>query len=60
MLRAFSAFLLVFWLLGLTVHLDGLVHLFGIAALVLFAMDLLMRRPESRPRVSRARGETLL
>jgi hypothetical protein len=59
MLRAFGAFLLVFWLLGLAVHLDGVVHLFGIAALILFAMDLLIARFENRPRVSRARGETL-
>jgi hypothetical protein len=39
MLRTFGAFLAMFWLLGLIVQLDGLAHLFGLAALTLFAID---------------------
>jgi hypothetical protein len=60
MLRAFAAFLLVFWLLGLLLRLGGLVHLFGVASLVLLAMDLLLANSEARERVSRTRGEHLL
>ena len=56
MLRCFAAFLLLFWLLGLSVHLDGVVHAFALAALVLFALDLLRKSP----RPSRVRGEPLL
>jgi hypothetical protein len=43
MLRALGAFLGMFWLLSLVVHLDELAHLFGGAALALLAIDLLSR-----------------
>lgn len=60
MLRTFSAFLLVFWFLGLVVHLGGLIHLFGMASVALFVMDLVLTSSEARDSVSRARGEPLL
>jgi hypothetical protein len=40
MLRAFGAFLLVFTLLGLVVHISAVVELFGVAAVALFGIDL--------------------
>ena len=43
MLRALGLFLLVFSLLSLVVHLDGLGQLFGTAALCLFAIELVTR-----------------
>jgi len=55
MLRAFGEFLLVFWILGLIVHLDGLIHLFGVAALALIAIDLLVASPGSRRYASSSR-----
>lgn len=39
MLRVLGAFLGVFWLLSLMVHLGGLACAFGIASLSLFAID---------------------
>ncbi len=41
MLRVLGAFLCVFWLLSLVVHLGTLAYLFGVAALTLFGIDLL-------------------
>ena len=43
MLRVFGAFLSIFCLLGMIVQLNGLAHLFGVAALALFALDLLLK-----------------
>jgi hypothetical protein len=60
MLRALAAYLLVFWLLGLVVHLGGLVHLFGVIALALLGIDLLMANSASSPRTSRTRERSLL
>jgi hypothetical protein len=40
MLRTFGAFLLIFTLLGLVVHIKGVVELFGGAAVTLFSIDL--------------------
>jgi hypothetical protein len=59
MLRALAAYLLVFWLLGLVVHLGGLVHLFGVTALALFAIDLLTTNPTGSPPASSTRGRLL-
>jgi hypothetical protein len=60
MLRAFGAFLLLFWLLSLVVHLHGtVVYLFGISALVLFAIDLLAPFLTTSAR-GRMRGEPLI
>ena len=39
MLRALAAYLIVFWLLGLAVHLGGFIHLLAGAALTLLAVD---------------------
>lgn len=39
MLRPFGAFLLVFTFLGLIVHIEGVVELFGSAAIALFVVD---------------------
>jgi len=55
MLRPFSAFLAMFCLLGLIVQLDGLAQLFGGAALILFAIDLLLTTLSNGTHVSRTR-----
>ncbi len=60
MLRVFGAFLSVFCLLGLVVHLRGLVQIFGLAALTLFVIDLLVANVAGRPRASRLRDKPLL
>jgi hypothetical protein len=60
MLRVFGAFLSIFWLLGVVVHLDGLADLFGATALALFAIDLLLVHFASRAHASRARRASLL
>jgi hypothetical protein len=60
MLRAFGLFLLVFSVLSLVVHVDGLGGLFGTGALCLFAIDLLAPHFAKNARPSRMRGEPLL
>ena len=60
MLRALSAFLSVFCLLALTVHQGGLAQIFGAAALVLLAIDLLLTKYGSVAHVSRSRTGSLL
>jgi hypothetical protein len=60
MLRAFGAFLLLFWLLSLVVQLHGtVVYLLGASALVVFAIDLLAPFLTT-PARGRMRGEPLL
>ena len=59
MVRVFGAFLLVFFLLGLVVHLNGLAQLFGLAAVGLFAVDLLSTNVTSNPRAPGARRHSL-
>lgn len=54
MLRAFGEFFLVFWLLGLVVHLDGLIHIFGVVGFSLLATDLLLARSADARRTARA------
>jgi hypothetical protein len=45
MLRAIVAVLLIFWLLGFTLHVaGGLIHLLIVVALIVFIFDLLARR----------------
>lgn len=45
MLRAIVAVLLIFWLLGFTLHVaGGLIHLLVVVALIVFIFDLLARR----------------
>ncbi|HEX4489079.1 MAG TPA: lmo0937 family membrane protein [Terriglobales bacterium] len=45
MLRAIVAVLLIFWLLGFSLHVaGGLIHLLIVVALVVFIFDLLARR----------------
>jgi hypothetical protein len=45
MLRAIVAVLLIFWLLGFTLHVaGGLIHLLVIVALIVLVFDLLARR----------------
>jgi len=58
MVRALAAYLLVFWLLGLVVHLGGLVHQFGGLALALLTIDRLMANSESSPPTSRTVGRS--
>lgn len=60
MLKAFGAFLLLFWLLSLLVHANGLGHVFGWSALALFAMDILLSYFGGNPRSSKVPGEPLL
>ncbi len=56
MLRALGTFLLLFWLLSLIVHLHGIVvDLFGVSAIVLFAIDFLASLLTTPPR-ARMRG----
>jgi hypothetical protein len=45
MLRAIVAVLLIFWLLGFTLHVaGGLIHLLVVVALIVLVFDLLARR----------------
>lgn len=45
MLRAIVAVLLIFWLLGFTLHVaGGVIHLLVVVALIVFIFDLLARR----------------
>jgi len=45
MLRAIVAVLLIFWLLGFSLHVaGGLIHLLVVVALIVFIFDLLARR----------------
>lgn len=57
MLRVFGAFLLMFSLLSLIVHLDGMVRFFGVGGVVLLAIDLLFVNAAAGPRSSRIRRE---
>ncbi|HET7890673.1 MAG TPA: hypothetical protein VFL34_04070 [Candidatus Sulfotelmatobacter sp.] len=59
MLRAFGAFLVLFSLLSLLVHLQALGSIFAIAALCFFAVEPVMAQFERTPRASRMRGEPL-
>jgi hypothetical protein len=59
MLRIFAAFLLMFSVLGLIVHLDGPVHWLGIPALLLLTVDL-WGGSVDRPHPSKIRRESLL
>jgi hypothetical protein len=60
MLRAFGAFLMIFWLLSLVVHLDVMARLFGVGALATFAVDLLLAaRLAKSERTSKMRGQPL-
>jgi len=59
MLRAFSAFLVVFSILSLVVHLNALGDVFGMAALSLFAIDELVVTFAKSPRPPRMPGAPL-
>jgi hypothetical protein len=59
MLRVLGAFLVVFSLLSLVVHLEELGSVFAIAALCFFAIDPLRAQFMPAPRPSRMRGEPL-
>jgi hypothetical protein len=58
MVRALALFMLVFSLLCLVVHLQTSGGLFGIAALAILAIDLVVARFVPRP--GRVRGEPIL
>jgi hypothetical protein len=58
MLRVFGEFLLLFWLLGMVVHLTGFAQVFGVVALVLFAIDLLLAATAKTHEASKARPRT--
>ena len=63
-LRVLSAFLFVFCLLALVVHLDGIAQLFGASSVALLAIDLLLakysREDASGTRVSPTRLRSIL
>jgi hypothetical protein len=59
MLRALGAFLVVFSILSLVVHLNALGSVFGTGALSLFAIDQLVAQFARAPRSSRMREEPL-
>lgn len=59
MLRAFAAFLVVFSLLSLIVHLQTLGSIFGMGALSLFGIDGLMLQFAKAARSSRVPEEPL-
>ena len=60
MLRVFGAFLVVFSILSLVVHLQELGSVFGMGALSLFAIDQLVAQFAKTPRSSKVPGEPLL
>jgi hypothetical protein len=50
MTRALASFLLLFWILGLSVHLTGMIHLFMLVAVVALGCDLLSKpSPGTKP-----------
>ena len=53
MVRALAAYLLVFWLLGLIIHVSGLAYLFGGLAVALLAIDQLVAYSETTSRARR-------
>ena len=59
MLRALGAFLVVFSVLSLVVHLNGLSGVFGAGALSVFGIDLMLAQFATTPRSSKMRGEPL-
>ena len=58
MVRALAAYLLVFWLLGMVIHVSGLAYLFGGLAVALFAIDQLTAYSATTPRVRRMTGRS--
>lgn len=60
MLRAFAAFLVVFSMLSLVVELNGLSTVFGILAVLVFAIDALSMRFARNPRPARYPEELVL
>jgi hypothetical protein len=60
MFRTLGSFLLVFALLSLIVHLEGIGRLFGAGALSFLVIDLLVAKFARSPRPPRMRGESLL
>lgn len=59
MLRAIAAFLFVFWLVGLSVRLDGVIHLFALLAVLCVAADFLFA-PQRPQRLSYFDGQMWL
>jgi hypothetical protein len=58
MVRALAAYLLVFWLLGLVIHLSGLAYLFGGLAVALLMIDQLLGYSATTPRAHRMTGRS--
>jgi len=59
MLRALGAFFVVFSILSLLVHLQGLGSIFGMGAVSLFTIDELLAQFAKTARSSRTPGEPL-
>jgi len=57
MLRTFGAFLLVFALLSLIVHLRGMFMVFGTTGVALCGLDYALARLSREPRVSKMRRQ---
>jgi hypothetical protein len=50
MTRALASFLLLFWIVGLSLHLTGMIHLFMLVAVVALGCDLLSKpSPGTKP-----------
>lgn len=60
MTRAFALFLLLFWILGLSVHLTGMIHLFMLVAVVALACDLLITPSAGRSPTPRVEDDPIL
>lgn len=60
MLRQIGAFLLLFAVLSLVVHLNEMVYVFGLGGLIAFAVDLLSSNADKTSRSSGVRREFLL
>jgi hypothetical protein len=58
MVRALAAYLLVFWLLGLVIHLSGLAYFFAGLAVALLGIDRLMAYSATTLRARRMIGRS--
>lgn len=59
MVRALAAYLLVFWLLGLVIHLSGLAYFFGGLAVALLTIDHLVAHSATALRARRMTERSL-
>jgi hypothetical protein len=60
MTRALASFLLVFWILGLSVHLTGVIHVFMLVAVVALGCDLLIKHYAGTSATPRVEDDAVL